>query len=179
MSEYLCPDNIVSNSDYRSYHSDISPWLDEQIWGHRILDSQSPWLLFLEFLTVAEACLRENRLFDEGGVYYPLQFRPYQRLYLRNILFNNQFVNEFVDQIDTRRNNSAIWKEWLQRMSKEAQGNLYRNFSYLTDKFSSFQDFATIVRTLRSTAVEGDRNRRWSSRFVFPFGAEGCTKILI
>ena len=84
MSEYLCPDNIVSNSDYRSYH-DISPWLDEQIWGHRIWDSQSPWLLFLEFLTVAEAYLRENRLFDENGVYKPLQFRPYQRLYLRNV----------------------------------------------------------------------------------------------
>ena len=58
-------------------------------------------------------------------------------------------------------------------MSKEAQGNLDRNFSYLKDRFASFHDFATIVRTLRGTSVEGDRNRRWSSRFVFPFGAEG------
>ena len=28
----------------------IKPWLDEQIWGHRLWDSQSPWLIFLEFL---------------------------------------------------------------------------------------------------------------------------------
>ena len=173
MSEYLCPDNIVSNSDCRSYHSNISPWLDEQIWGHRIWDGQSPWLLFLEFLTVAEACLRENRLLDEGGVYYPLQFRPYRRLYLRNVLFNNQFVNEFVDQMDTQHNDDTIWKEWTRRMSKDAQGNLERNFSYLKERFTSFRDFVTIVRTLRATSVESDKNRRWSSRFVFPFGAQG------
>ena len=93
MTEYLHSENIVPNSHCRSDH-DISPWLEEQIWGHRIWDNQSPWLLFLEFLTIAEACLRENRLFDEGDDYYPLRFRPHQRLYLRNILFNNQFVNE-------------------------------------------------------------------------------------
>ena len=58
-------------------------------------------------------------------------------------------------------------------MNIEAQGDVDRNFSYLKDKFSSFRDFETIVRTLRGTVVEGDRNRRWSSRFVFPFGTEG------
>ena len=171
MSEYLHSRNIVPNRDCRSDH-DISPWLDEQIWGHRIWDNQSPWLLFLEFLTVAEACLRENRLFDEGNVYYPLRFRPYQRLYLRNILFNNQFVNESFSQIDTQRDDNRIWNAWIQQMNNEAQGDLDRNFSYLKDKFSSFRDFATVVKMLRGTAVEGDRNRRWSSRFVFPFGSE-------
>lgn len=169
MSEYLCLDNIVSNSDCRSYHSNISPWLDEQIWGHRIWDGQSPWLIILEFLTVAEACLRENRLFDEGGVHYPLRFRPYQRLYLRNVLFNN----EFVDSIDKQCSNSEAWEMWTQQMNAKAQGVPVRDFSYLKNKFSSFCDFATIVRTLRGTAVESNTNRRWSSRFVFPFGPAG------
>jgi len=36
-------------------HPNISPWLDEQIWGHRLLHPQTPWLLFLVFLSVAEA----------------------------------------------------------------------------------------------------------------------------
>ena len=175
MSEYLHSHNIVSNSHCQSDHPSISPWLDEQIWGHRIWDNQSPWLLFLEFLTVAEACLRNNRLFDEGKVYYPLRFRPYQRRYLRNILFNN----EFVDSIDAQYGNREAWEAWTQQMDIKAQGVPVRDFSYLKGKFSSFRDFATIVRTLRSTAVEGDRNRRWSSRFVFPFGVEGCTKISI
>ena len=169
MSEYLQPRNIVPNNHCRTDHPNISPWLDEQIWGHRILDDQSPWILFLEFLTVAEACLRANKLFDENGVYYPLRFRPYRRLYLRNILFNNQFV----DQIDKQHNNRDAWEVWIQRMNNEAQGDLDRNFSYLKDRFSSFHNFATIVSELRDTAVDGDRNRRWSSRFVFPFGPEG------
>lgn len=173
MPDYLCPTNIVSNGDCRNYHADISPWLDEQIWGHRIWDNQTPWLLFLEFLIVAEACFREGRLFDERGVYFPLEFRPYRRLYLRNILFNNQFVDEYATRIDTQHNDSAIWQEWIQQMNREAQGDIIRNFSYLKDRFSSFRDFATVVRILRSTAVEGERNRRWSSRFVFPFGPHG------
>ena len=171
MSEYLNSKNIVPNANCRMDH-DISPWLDEQVWGHRLWDSQSPWLLFLEFLTVAEACLRENKLFDEKGVYYPLRFRPYQRLYLRNILFNNQFVNKSFSQIDTQRDDNGIWKVWIQQMNSEAQGDLDRDFSYLKDQFSSFRDFDTVVRMLRRTAVEGDRNRRWSSRFIFPFGSE-------
>ena len=66
MSEFLAQENIVPRP-YQSDHRNISPWLDEQIWGHRIWDSQTPWLLFLEFLTVAEGCLRENKLFDEKG----------------------------------------------------------------------------------------------------------------
>ncbi len=169
MSEYLQSGNIVSNMHCRSDHPSISPWLDEQIWGHRIWDNQSPWLLFLEFLSVAEACHRENRLFDECGVSYPLQFRPYQRLYLRNILFKNGFV----DGIDATRSDGGAWEEWIQRMNTEADGVTARTFVYLKDKFSSFHDFATIVGTLRDTAVEGDRNRRWSSRFVFPFGPHG------
>ena len=169
MSEYLHSSNIVPNSHCRSDHPNISPWLDEQIWGHRIWDNQSPWLLFLEFLTVAEACLRENKLFDEGSRHYPLQFQPYQRLYLRNILFNN----EFIGPIDRQHNNFGDWDAWIEQMNTKAQGIPIRDFSYLKDKFSSFRDFATIVKMLQSTAVEGNRNRRWSSRFVFPFGPDG------
>src|SRR5690348_9894442 len=51
-------------------HNRISPWVDEQIWGHRLWDGQTPWLLFLEFLSVAEACSRQDQLLDEKGVYY-------------------------------------------------------------------------------------------------------------
>ena len=172
MSEYLHLKNIVPNSHCRNDH-DISPWLDEQIWGHRIWDNQSPWLLFLEFLSVAEACFRDNKLFDEKGVYYPLRFRPYQRLYLRNILFNNQFINELVNHFGVQHNDNDTWDAWIQQMNQEAQGDLDRDFSYIKAKFPSFHVFEKVVTMLQETAVEGDRNRRWSSRFVFPFGPEG------
>ena len=169
MHEYLNSSNIVPNNSCRGDHPNISPWLDEQIWGHRIWDNQSPWLLFLEFLTVAEACLREGKLFQEESTNYPLLFQPYKRLYLRNILFNN----EFIGSIKRQHSNQETWDTWIERMNNQAQGIPIRDFSYLKNKFYSFRDFATVVEMLQSTAVEGNRNRRWSSRFVFPFGPDG------
>src|SRR5260370_8015530 len=79
-------------------HPNISPWLDEQIWGHRLWDAQTPWLLFLEFLSVAEACYREGKLLDEGQKYYPLVFRPYKTMYLPNILFNTPKLPPLLQQ---------------------------------------------------------------------------------
>ena len=48
-------------------HKQITYWMDEQIWGHRVLDSQSPWLIFLEFLGIVESSNREGSLLDEKG----------------------------------------------------------------------------------------------------------------
>src|SRR5437899_10912993 len=83
---------------HREDHRDNKMWVDEQIWGHRLWDSQSPWLLFLEFLNLAEACHRDGRLLDEGGVYYPLRFKPYKRMHLRNILFNNEEMFQIAER---------------------------------------------------------------------------------
>lgn len=159
--------SVMVPAPHRNDHKAVSPWLDEQIWGHRIWDSQSPWLLFLEFMTVAEACQREGRLFDEMGVFYPLNFKPYKRMYLRNILFNN----EEIFQIDEQNPDSnTAWSKWLEGMNNKAQAIPTRDFSYLKPRFESFHDFALLIKMLRSSALESDSNKRWTSRFVFPFG---------
>jgi hypothetical protein len=155
---------------HREDHRDNKMWVDEQIWGHRLWDSESPWLLFLEFLTVAEACHREGRLLDEHGSHYPLLFRPYQRLHLRNILFNN----EGLFQVAERHSDSGTaWSHWLAWMADHAKGVSSRDFSYLKGRFHSFQQFVSLVGMLRGSAVESQANKRWSSRFVFPFGPAG------
>jgi hypothetical protein len=106
-------------------------------------------------------------LFDEKGVFYPLNFKPYKRMYLRNVLFNN----EIIFQTDERFSDSdAAWNHWLDWMSNKAQAVQRRDFSYLKPRFESFRDFALLVRMLRSSAVESDSNKRWTSRFAFPFG---------
>src|SRR5687767_5934200 len=87
-------------------HVQNEMWVDEQIWGHRLWDSQSPWLLFLEFLSVAEAKHREGMLLDERGAFYPLQFRPNKRMALRNLLFNNEPMARIAGKI---ADNSAAW----------------------------------------------------------------------
>lgn len=153
----------------RNDHPSISPWLDEQIWGHRLWDQQSPWLTFLEFLCVAEACERQGQLLNEQGNYYPLVFHPYKRMYLRNILFNNTELTRLAMQ---GRDNDASWNEWISWMNENGQGVPIRDFSYLRGRFHSFGDFAMLVGMLRESAVESERGRRWTSRFVFPYGAQ-------
>ena len=145
----------------------IKPWLDEQIWGHRLWDSQSPWLIFLEFLNVAEACERRgNLLADEAP--YPLSYQPRRRMFLRNILFYSDDVERVAEEHnDSRR----AWDEWLKRIQDTATGIPRPDFNYLKDRFYSYADFAEVVQLLRATAVERQSNKRWTSRFIFPFGA--------
>ena len=144
-------------------------WVEEQIWGHRIWDSQSPWLIFLEFLGIAESTNRTGQLLDEKGKFYPLVFHPYRRMMLRNILYNNQIMQYILDRFP---DNSRAWREWETWMKENAQGIVDRDFSYIAKRFSSFEEFTKLIAMLRSSTVESESNRRWSSRFLFPFGEE-------
>ena len=148
----------------------IPLWIDEQIWGHRLWDSQSPWLIFLEFLSVAEACLRDGHLLDPSRSTFPLHFQPSQRMYLRNILFNNEPLKRIAEEHST---SGAAWTAWLRWMSENAQGVPTRDFSYLVERFASYHEFARLIEMLRRSTVEGQSNRRSTSQFVFPFGANG------
>lgn len=145
----------------------IDLWLDEQIWGHRLWDAQSPWLIFLEFLNVAEACQRQDRLLVDGAT-NTLRYRPHQRMFLRNILFNSDDVGKIADEYsDSRR----AWATWLTRIQETALGvPAQGDFGYLRAHFHSYHDFAEAVRLVRGAVVERQSNKRWSSRFVFPFG---------
>lgn len=149
----------------REDYPDNDMWIDEQIWGHRLWDAQTPWLLFLEFLNAAEASARNARLFRNGDA--PLLYKPYRRLHLRNILFNNGALQRFCDRY---RDSTTAWRMWLEWMNTNAKGVHPRDFSYLKERFQSFQQFASLVNILRGSAVESEANKRWSSRFVFPFG---------
>lgn len=144
-----------------------SMWLDEQLWGHRLWDAQSPWLIFLEFLTVAEACHMDGRLLEDRGRQFPLDFRPAQRLHLRNILYNNETI---LDLAERHSDDETAWRLWLATMQENAQGVRNRDFSYLKCRFRSFAQFASLVGLIRSSTIESGSNKRWSSRFVFPFG---------
>ena len=148
-------------------HRGNEMWVDEQIWGHRLWDSQTPWLIFLEFLTVAEACHREGRLLDDSEPTKPLRYRPNKRLYLRNILYNNEVLGQIAEQ---SADNESAWKQWLDWMAQNAQGVPDRDFSYLKNRFRDFRKFASLVAMVRSSTIESESNKRWSSRFAFPFG---------
>jgi hypothetical protein len=145
-------------------------WLEERYWGHRLWDQQSPWLVFLEFFSVAESAHHSGHLFNLERSLYPASYRPYARIHLRNILFNNEQQLQTIDE--TTSDSNAAWRTWLEWIERHSHGldPDQRDFSYLKERFNSFHDFAKLVRALRSCTVEGHTNKRWSSRFLFPFG---------
>jgi hypothetical protein len=145
-------------------------WLEEKYWGHRLWDAQSPWLTFLEFLCVGASAYRAGHLFDFDRSQYPSEYYAFGRVHLRNILFNNE---QQIGRIaDSHGDSATAWSKWLAWIDGNARGldASQRNFGYLRERFESFHDFATLVKALRSCVVESESNKRWSSRFIFPFG---------
>lgn len=140
--------------------------VDEHIWGHRLYDEQLPHLAVLEFLCVlgtnAANPLRED---DDGRAHY----RPQRQYRLRSLLFNNPYV----EAIRARTVPDADkWSAWAEHFSADATGLEDSDMSYLQMAFSSFDDFSKAIELLRSTAFEARSNKRWSSKFVFPFGPD-------
>ena len=151
-----------------SFDQSSSMWVDEAIWGHRIYDEQMPWMVFLEFLNVFHHEADRNRAFEELNGLNTLKYRAAHRLYLRNILFNNPHLAEVRLNYPNDRN---CWDEWFKRM-RSATGIAHPQFGYLEDHFHTFDDFCEIVSLIRSTSLEVNSNKRWTSKFVFPYGKD-------
>lgn len=157
---------LVSLPPPDSFDQSSSMWVDEAIWGHRLYDEQSPWMVLLEFLNVFHYELGKGRAFEEPNGLNTLKYQAAQRLHLRNILFNDPYVAEVRAEFphDTNR-----WEEWLKRM-KAAIGIAHPQFGYVRNRFHTFDDFAEVVSLIRSSSIEVNSNKRWTSKFVFPYG---------
>jgi hypothetical protein len=134
--------------------------------GHRLHDEQSPWLTVLEFLCVLHSEHASGRALTEISL-NSLSYRPQTQLRLRNLLFNNPHM---ATVLASDLSDDAMWQSWLPRMEENASGLDRPRFAYLRERFETFRDFASVVSFLQSSAIEGGSNKRWSSKFVFPFG---------
>lgn len=165
----LNPDNIVSRPPRNAEgYMALSSWAEEQIWGHRLWYRQTPWLIFLEFLGIAEAMLRKEQLFLSDFSSPFSTYRLHQRFALRNLLFNNSELLKIYFSTDT---DATKWDKWISWMNEECEPNRGLDFQYLKLRFNgNFSDFVRTIELLRKTTLEPETNRRWSSRFLFPFG---------
>ena len=165
---FLAAENRATVSTASGAPQQVTAWVEEELFGHRLWPRQTPWLLFLEFLNVAEAFHRQA----PADAFKPLpadQMHPYKmrfRLGLRAILFSNDELERIAAASD---DSSRQWADWLATMEGLGAGT---DFSYLQDRFSSFRDFADLVTLVRQTTLENESNRRSSSRFIFPFGVD-------
>ena len=73
---------------------------------------------------------------------------------------------------ESAKTDTIKWDDWIAWMNEECEPNRGIDFSYLRQRFTRFSDFARAVELLQQTAIDPTSNRRWSSRFLFPFGPE-------
>ena len=144
---------------------DPSMWIDEAIWGHRLHDEQSPWLVFLEFLNIYCHEHENKRGLEEPLPLNSLKYKLPHRYELRNILYNSPEIEAIRKE---QSDDSAQWGAWISRIQHREQRDV--NYEYLKQRFNYFSDFAEVVALLRSTSLEMNSNKRWTSKFVFPYG---------
>ncbi len=150
---------------------DSDMWVDEAIWGHRLYDEETPWLCFMEFLNVLNAEIEENRgLKEDAEKRNELSYSPKSRLYLRHILFNSPQMSLIAKQF--RNDSNAQWSKWMESMISNMGGVDHPDLNYLQDRFIDFEKFVEIVEFVRSSTIEGENNKRWSSQFIFPYGPD-------
>jgi hypothetical protein len=140
--------------------------VDEHIWGHRFHDAQVPHLTFLEFLTVFASNIEKPFGVDDDGY---ANYTPQHQLRLRHILFNNPRVDVVASK---RIADDDKWAEWQEQFLAGATGLGEHDLTHLRDVFYTFDHFARAVDLLRSSAFEANSNKRWSSKFVFPYGPD-------
>ena len=145
----------------------LSSWVEEGIWGHRLWHRQTPWLLFLEFLNSADAWNRQNSLFNADYSKHFMTYRLHQRFAVRNIVFNNAALCRIAEPAKA---DALKWDEWIAYMNKESLPPVGQDYAFVRERFSRFNDFKMTVELLLQTVIEPGSNRRWSSRFLFPFG---------
>ena len=146
------------------YRSDVNVWVDEAIWGHRLYNDQTPWLVFLEFLAIFQSRDAEGKALNEirrDGMHESFTYHIPRLIPLRQLVFNNPHIRhvEEIQQLDSER-----WRTWLKAFFADD------DFGYLQKHFGSFARLARVVEIFQTTAIEPHRQRRWSSRFLFPYG---------
>ncbi len=140
--------------------------VDEHIWGHRLYDEQLPHLTVLEFLSVLGAN-RANPLANDPAA--DVRYAPQQQIRLRGLLFNNPYVETVRERGDPDEDK---WRDWMELFKQDATGRDDLDMEYLRKSFLTFDDFAKALELLRSSSFEARSNKRWSSKFVFPFGPD-------
>ena len=146
------------------YRSDVYVWVDEAIWGHRLYNDQTPWLVFLEFLAIFQSRNSEGHALNESrrdGAHETFTYHIPRLIPLRQLIFNNPHIRHLEATLSS---DSEQWRSWLKTFATDD------DFSYLQDRFGSFAQLARVIEFFQTTGIEPHRQRRWSSRFLFPYG---------
>lgn len=146
------------------YRNDVNVWVDEAIWGHRFYNDQTPWLVLLEFLAVFRSRNAQGKALKESfsaKTHESFSYTIPRLIPPRELIFNNPHLYHIQS---SALSNSEKWDKWLDLFSSE------EDYSDLKQRFNSFERFFQFVDFYRTTSIEPHRKRRWTSRFLFPYG---------
>ena len=162
--------------------------LEEDILGTGFDHGEQRTHLMLEFLTVLASQNQSDPFAvaqsDEWGRFAFLKRR---NLILRQILFNNPELGIIAA---TNQQDEAKWQQWFEQISaklqavsdnqtsKEGEDTTPYQPEFLAALFTQikqvccdkFERFVTLVKVLRSWSIDTDKERNWSTLFLFPFG---------
>jgi hypothetical protein len=145
--------------------------IEQMIWGHRLINDQSPWLLLLETIAIMAARASDK---NTGSIFLPssgkhekFSYDVPMRADLRGLLFQDHVLDRIAADGDTL-SDEAKWEKWRGKRSPAEVAHLRERF----DKFSSFHD---AVDLLRAAVVEPERGRRATSRHLIPGGTDMLT----
>jgi hypothetical protein len=147
----------------------VEVWLEQQIWGHRFYNDQTPWLLLLEAMGImAHRATDKNdgRIFPglPNGKHENFQYGLAPRRALRRILFSDRHIDEIANR--QTASDATMWGEWFRMTGPEAEKEL----GHVRDRFTRFGAFRNAVDLLRSSEVEPGRDRRPTSKHLAPRG---------
>lgn len=150
----------------RQVIKDVDFAVEEHIWGHRLYDEQLPHLAVLEFLGVLGSNA-DKPLREVPG--QKIRYCPQRQIRLRGLLFNNPYVEAVREKAISDEDK---WAQWGEKFAEDSTPLGHGDMGYLRKVFNSFDDFAKAIELLRSSSFEAKSNKRWSSKFVFPFGPD-------
>src|SRR5690606_32682001 len=119
--------------------SKVDIWLEQQIWGHRLYNDQTPWFVLLEALGIM-ASRDADRNFDAifpgiDGKHERFGYSLAPRPELRTILFKDRHIDEIADSDEFGSDNTR-WARWFERIGSGGRGKA--QFGYLKERFTRF-----------------------------------------
>ena len=147
----------------------IEIWLEQQVWGHRLYNDQTPWLLLLEAVG-----LMAFRAGDQncGTQVFPgvsdthenMRYELKAAKRLRQILFSDRNIDEIAN--GQAVSDAVLWSRWFASAGATSEVD----FGYLKARFVKFSSFRNAVTLLRGSEIEPQRKRRLTSRHLAPRG---------
>jgi hypothetical protein len=149
----------------------VKIWLEQQVWGHRFYNDQTPWLMLLEAIGLMAFRATDsnggNKVFEpDTGEHENFRYEMRRGSSLRYLLFADRNIDEIANSQSVAE--AGMWARWFSSLGPQGEAN----FGYLRQRFATFGSFRNAVALLRDSETEPNRRRRLTSRHLAPRGPE-------